>query len=111
MQRDPLSTDSDRGFRPWLVTNSFKEIYDLSSGWPTWVRHLLLGLLVAVEERWIAAKAVQTVDKAIEEVEPFLPPSGVSPPVYSESGDGFFDEMRLTAPWKVQESPSDSPQV
>jgi len=51
------------------------------------------------------------VDDAIREVEPYLPPSGVTPPVYSESGSGFFDEMRLTAPWKAQEDPSDSPQV
>jgi hypothetical protein len=71
----------------------------------------LLGLLVAVEERWIDAKVKDTVDKAIEEVEPFLPPSGVPDPIYSESGDGFFDEMRLTAPWKALEDPSDSPQV
>ena len=75
------------------------------------MRHLLLGLLVAVEEWWINKKVVQTVDDAIAEVEPYLPPSGVVPPVYSDSGDGFFDEMRLTAPWKALEDPSDSPQV
>jgi hypothetical protein len=71
----------------------------------------LLGLLVGVEEWWINKKVVQTVDDAIREVEPYLPSSGVTPPVYSESGSGFFDEMRLTAPWKAQEDPSDSPQV
>jgi hypothetical protein len=38
-----------------------------------------------------------------------LPPSGVPDPVYSDTGDGFFDEMRLTAPWKALEDPSDSP--
>lgn len=79
--------------------------------WPVWLRHLLLGLLVAVEEWWINKKVVQAVDDAIAEVEPYLPPSGVVPPVYSDSGDGFFDEMRLTAPWKALEDPSDSPQV
>ena len=83
----------------------------MSSGWPVWLRHLLLGLLVAVEERWIDAKVTQTVDDAIREVEPHLPPSGVPDPVYSDTGDGFFDEMRLTAPWKALEDPSDSPQV
>jgi hypothetical protein len=67
--------------------------------------------LVGVEEWWINKKVVQTVDDAIREVEPYLPSSGVTPPVYSESGNGFFDEMRLTAPWKAQEDPSDSPQV
>lgn len=94
-----------------LKTTKFKDIFNLSSGWPLWARHLLLGLLVAVEEWWINKKVVQTVDDAIREVEPYLPPSGVTPPVYSESGSGFFDEMRLTAPWKALEDPSDSPQV
>lgn len=94
-----------------LKTTTFKDIFNLSTGWPVWLRHLLLGLLVGVEEWWINKKVVQTVDDAIREVEPYLPPSGVVPPVYSESGSGFFDEMRLTAPWKAQEDPSDSPQV
>lgn len=94
-----------------LKTTTFKDIFNLSSGWPVWLRHLLLGLLVGVEEWWINKKVVQTVDDAIREVEPYLPPSGVPDPIYSESGDGFFDEMRLTAPWKAQEAPSDSPQV
>ena len=78
-----------------LKTTSFKEIFNLSVSWPVWLRHLLLGLLVAVEEWWINKKVVQAVDDAIAEVEPYLPPSGVVPPVYSDSGDGFFDEMRL----------------
>jgi hypothetical protein len=94
-----------------LKTTTFKDIFNLSSGWLLWARHLLLGLLVAVEEWWINKKVVQTVDDAIREVEPYLPPSKVPDPIYSESGSGFFDEMRLTAPWKAQEDPSDSPQV
>lgn len=94
-----------------LKTTKFKDIYNLSNSWPLWARHLLLGLLVAVEERWIDAKVIQTVDDAIREVEPHLPPSGVPDPIYSDTGDGFFDEMRLTAPWKALEDPSDSPQV
>ena len=94
-----------------LKTTPFKDIYALSSGWPLWTRHLLLGLLVAVETWWIDQKVAQEVDDAIKKVEPYLPPSGVLPPVYSESGTDFFDEMRLTAPWKAQEDPSDHPQV
>jgi hypothetical protein len=62
-----------------LKTTKFKDIFNLSSRWPLWARHLLLGLLVAVEEWWINKKVVQTVDKAIKEVEPYLP-SGVSTP-------------------------------
>jgi hypothetical protein len=92
-----------------LKTNEFKELLRLGRSWPLWLRHLWLGLLVYLEERWIDAKVKATVDAAIEKID--LPPSSVSPPVYSESGDGFFDEMRLTAPWKAQEHPSDSPQV
>ena len=94
-----------------LKTTKFKEIHNLSSGWPLWMRHLLLGLLVAIEEWWIDKKVSQTVTDAITNVESSLPPSGVPDPVYSDSGDGFFDEMRLTAPWKALEDPSDSPQV
>jgi len=96
---------------PRLVVQELKTVYNLSSGWPVWARHLLLGLLVAVQELWIEKKVRQTVDDAVVEVEKHLPPSGVTPPVYSESGDGFFDEMRLSAPWKALEDPSDSPQV
>ncbi len=94
-----------------LKTNTFQEIYALSKGWPVWARHLFLGLLVSLELWWIDQKVTKTVDQAIEEVEPHLPPSGVLPPVYSETGTDFFDEMRLSAPWKAQKGTSDSPQV
>jgi hypothetical protein len=96
---------------PRLVVQELKTIYDLSSGWPVWARHLLLGLLISIQEWYIEKKVVAEVDRAVEEVEKHLPPSGVTPPVYSESGDDFFDEMRLSAPWKALEDPSDSPQV
>jgi hypothetical protein len=96
---------------PRLVVQELKTVYNFSSGWPVWARHLLLGLLVAIQELWIEKKVKQAVDDAVAEVEKHLPPSGVTPPVYSESGDGFFDEMRLSAPWKALEDPSDSPQV
>jgi hypothetical protein len=96
---------------PHLVVPELRSIYAVTSGWPEWARHLILGLLVAVQERWIHKRVVDAVDSAVKDVELSLPPSGVDPPVYSESGDGFFDEMRLTAPWKAREAPSDSPQV
>ena len=94
-----------------LKTNTFKDIHNLSKGLPDWLQFLWLGLLVAIETWWIDQKTTQEVSDAIEKVEPSLPPSGVVPPVYSETGNGFFDEMRLSAPWKAQEDPSDSPQV
>jgi hypothetical protein len=94
---------------PRLFVQELKQVYTLSRGWPVWARHLLLGLLISIQEWWIDKKVTAEVDAAIEEVEKHLPPSGVTPPVYSETGSDFFDEMRLTAPWKAQEDPSDSP--
>ena len=49
-----------------------------------------------------------TVDEAIEEYETLHLPKEVviPPPVYSETGSDFFDEMRLTAPWVDREGPS-----
>jgi len=65
---------------------------------------------VWVEEKFINHKIKTEVDEAIKEYEKVDPPEVViSPPVYSETGDGFFDEMRLTAPWVDREHPSDSP--
>lgn len=94
-----------------LKTTSFKEVYKQTTSWPRWARFLFLGLLVALETWWIEAHVTNTVTDAIKEVEPYLPSSGVLPPVYSETGSDFFDEMRLTAPWKGQDTASDSPQV
>ena len=94
---------------PRLVLQELKQIYNLSSNWPVWARHLLLGLLVSIQDWYVDKKVVAEVDKAIAEVEKHLPPSHVSPPMYSETGSDFFDEMRLTAPWKAQEDPSNSP--
>jgi hypothetical protein len=46
--------------------------------------------------------------RAIEEYETLHLPKEVviPPPVYSETGSDFFDEMRLTAPWVDREGPS-----
>ena len=92
-----------------LVIPELKSIYEVTSGWPEWARHLILGFLVAIQERMLNRRIAEEIDQSVKEL--LLPPSGVDPPVYSESGDGFFDEMRLTAPWKAREAPSDSPQV
>lgn len=95
---------------PRLKLPETKQIYLAAKDLPSWCRFLLLGLLVWIEERWIDHKTVVAVDQAIAEYEKQHPPNVVlPPPVYSESGNGFFDEMRLTAPWKAQEHPSDSP--
>jgi hypothetical protein len=94
---------------PRLVLQELKQLYDGTRGWPQWSRHLILGALIAFQEWYLPKKIKAEVDRAVEEVEKTLPPSQVSPPVYSESGSGFFDEMRLRAPWVPLQDPSDSP--
>jgi hypothetical protein len=95
-----------------LKLKTFRDLYaGLTKGLPDWLAFLVLGFLVWVEEKFINQRIKTEVDSAIkeykkeeEEVNPSTPV-----PVYSETGDYFFDEMRLTAPWVVQEDPSDSP--
>jgi hypothetical protein len=93
-----------------LKLNEFKTLHRvLSRGLPPWASFLLLGFLVWVEERFIQQRVTNTVDEAIEEYETLHSPPDVvlPPPVYSETGSDFFDEMRLTAPWVDREGPSD----
>jgi hypothetical protein len=94
-----------------LKLNEFRKFYlVMRKGLPDWAAFLLLGFLVWVEGKTINRRITNTIDKAIEQYEKIDPPIPVvSPPVYSESGSDFFDEMRLTAPWAVQEDPSDPP--
>ena len=95
-----------------LCLNEFKTLYRvLRRGWPDWAAFLLLGFLVWVEGKTIRARVSNTVDEAIEEYETLHSPPEVvvPPPVYSETGSGFFDEMRLTASWVDRKPPSDSP--
>jgi len=94
-----------------LRLNEFKELYkSLTKGMPEWFSFLVLGFLVWVEEKFINQRIKTEVDSAIKEYEKIDPPEVVLPePVYSETGDGFFDEMRLSSPWMAQEDPSDSP--
>ena len=91
-----------------LNLNEFKVLYkSLKRGLPDWAAFLLLGFLVWIEERFIQQRVTATVDQAIAEYEQVDPPEVVvPPPVYSETGTDFFDEMRLTAPWVDREGPS-----
>jgi hypothetical protein len=92
-----------------LLLNEFKVLYkSLKRGLPPWASFLLLGFLVWVEEKFIDYRVTTTVDEAIEEYETLHSPPKVviPPPVYSETGSDFFDEMRLTAPWVDREGPS-----
>ena len=97
---------------PKLLLNEFKALHKaLTRKMPPWFSFLVFGFLVWVEEKFIDYRVTTTVDKAIAEYEketgdpvPVLPP-----PVYSETGSDFFDEMRLTAPWVDREGPSKAP--
>ena len=95
-----------------LRLNEFRALYRFFKlGWPDWAAFLLLGFLVWVEGKTIRARVSNEVSEAIEEYETLHSPPEVvvPPPVYSESGSDFFDEMRLTAPWVDRKHPSDSP--
>jgi hypothetical protein len=94
-----------------LRLNEFKALHKaLTGNMPEWFSFLVLGLLVWVEEKFINQRIKTEVDSAIKEYEKVDPPEVVlSEPVYSETGDSFFDEMRLSSPWMAQEDPSDSP--
>ena len=97
---------------PKLLLNEFKALYkSLKGGLPPWASFLLLGFLVWVEEKFIDHRVTTTVDEAIKTYETLHSPPEVviPPPVYSETGSDFFDEMRLTAPWVDREDPSDPP--
>jgi hypothetical protein len=88
-----------------LKLNEFKALHKaLSRGIP-WLDHLLLGLLVAVEQWYIGQRVVTEVDQAIEAYEK-VEVVDVVAPVYSEKPSETstsLPEMRLTAPWYVHE--------
>ena len=105
----PLSGRSTRPMREQqLLLNEFKVLYkSLKRGLPPWASFLLLGFLVWVEGKTIKTRIKNEVDEAIAEYERVDPPTVViPPPIYSETGSDFFDEMRLTAPWVDREGPS-----
>ena len=90
----------------------FRRLYFLlSQGMPAWAAFLLLGFLVWVEGKTIKTRVKNEVDEAISQYETLHSPPEVvlPPPVYSETGSDFFDEMRLTAPWVDREGPCKPP--
>jgi len=68
-----------------------------------WIDHLLLGLLVWLEEKLIDARVKAEVDQAIEEYKKIEPPMpDYVTPIYTEKPSDTstsLPEMRLTAPW------------
>jgi hypothetical protein len=94
-----------------LKLNEFKALHKwLTQNMPDWLAFLVLGFLVWVEERFINQRIKTEIDSAIKKYSTVDPPKVVIPePVYSETGDSFFDEMRLSSPWVDREHPSNSP--
>lgn len=87
-----------------LRLEEFKSLYrSLRRGIP-WLDHLILGLLVWLEELVIEARVKETVDRAINEYEQVDPVEVSLPePVYTEVDSPtseLLPEMRLQAPWR-----------
>ena len=92
-----------------LKLNEFKALY---KAWKTkipWVDHLLLGLLVFIENVLIKNRVKVEVDEAIKEYETLheVPMPDMVSPLYTESPSDTstrLPEMRLTAPWYIDTS-------
>ena len=74
-----------------LKINHFKELYkSLKTPFPP-INFLILGMLIGLEQRWIALKTKQTVDMAIDEYHDKM--DELSEPVYKavikEVEDGY----------------------
>ena len=89
-----------------LKLAEFKALY---KAWKTsipWLDHLLLGLLVWLERKFIDYRVKTTVDEAIKEYETLheVPMPDMVTPVYTEKPSETstrLPEMRLTAPWYI----------
>ena len=87
-----------------LKLAEFRVLYRTWKRGIPWFDHLLLGLLVWLEEKLIDARVKAEVDQAIEEykmIEPSLP--DMVTPIYTETKSPtsqLLPEMRLQAPWK-----------
>ena len=84
-----------------LKLNEFKALY---KAWKTGVPpldHLLLGLLVWLEEKLIDNRVNVEIDEAIKEWETLHPVESVSPVITEKPSNTFtrLPELRITAPW------------
>jgi hypothetical protein len=87
-----------------LKLNEFKALYKVWKTKVPWVDHLLLGLLVFIENALINNRVKVEVDEAIKEWETLhdVPMPDMVSPVYTEQPSETptrLPEMRLTAPW------------
>lgn len=87
-----------------LKLAEFRVLYRTWKRGVPWIDHLLLGLLVWLEEKLIDARVKAEVEAAIEEykmIEPSLP--DMVTPIYTETKSPtsqYLPEMRLQAPWR-----------
>ena len=88
-----------------LRLNEFKALYKT---WKTnipYLDHLLLGVLVFIENLLINNRIKVELDEAIKHYETLHPQSpSIPPPIYTETPSATstsLPEMRLTAPWVV----------
>lgn len=86
-----------------LRLQEFRVLYKTWKRGIPWLDHLILGLLVWLEEKLIDARVKAEVDTAIEEYKKIEPPiPDMVTPVYTErpvDTSTSLPEMRLTAPW------------
>ena len=78
----------------------FRQLFSRLKRGVVWFDHLLLGLLVWLETRYIDVKVKSAVDDAVEGFEPVV--DDYVSPVYSEKPSETstrLPEVRLTAPW------------
>ena len=86
-----------------LKLNEFKALYKAWKRGVPWLDHLLLGVLVWIEEKLIDNRVKVELDEAIKEWETLHPPT---PPsfVYTESPSETstrLPEMRITSAWYI----------
>lgn len=82
----------------------FRQLYQRLQTEVVWLDHLILGLLVWLEARYIDIKAESAVDQALKEFNPDI--DDCSSPVYQEQpseGSTSLPEMRLRAHWYKEE--------
>ena len=86
-----------------LKLNEFKVLYKTWRTTIPWFDHLLLGLLVWLEEKLISTRVDNEIDQAIKGYQSLQEPlPNCVTPVYTETSSEAstsLPEMRLTAPW------------
>lgn len=90
-------------------TEQFQEIYRQTFMWPLGVRHLVLGLLIWLEDKYLHYLTKQRVTEAVEdwhEQEELLNPTVTWKDAQIEEKPSEVEglpEMRISAPWVDRE--------